>query len=162
MESVENVEQIAQKLQALDEEALTAQIGAYSKAIEISPNADSVDSLANLSAPRGIMDDFLKIGNSVFSSASTQAYELLCTPVGEDSGLAEELDKLMNEKTTEAAAKMSNLLAPVLVSSLGLPQTIALLVGSLIVKKVAKGTSDFICKNWETVLLSDPENPPAA
>lgn len=41
----------------------------------------------------------------------------------------------MGEKTTEAAAKMASLLAPVLVGSSGLPQSIAVLVGTLIVKK---------------------------
>ena len=49
---------------------------------------------------------------------------------------------------------MASLLAPVLVGSLGLPQSIAVLVGTLIVKRVAKGTSNFVCENWEKSLNS--------
>lgn len=58
----------------------------------------------------------------------------------------------MNEKTTEAAAKMTAAPTPVLVGSLGLPQSLAVMVGSLIVKKIAKGISDFICENWKATL----------
>jgi len=91
---------------------------------------------------------------NVFSSVSPKAYELFCSPIGGNTELAAELDKLMNQKTAEAAAKMTGLLAPVLVGSLGLPQSIAVLVGSLVVKKLAKGTSNLVCENWKESLPS--------
>jgi hypothetical protein len=40
----------------------------------------------------------------------------------------------------------------ILVGSLGLPQSIAVLVGSLIAKKIAKGSSYFICERWQQSL----------
>ncbi|PSB17788.1 hypothetical protein C7B61_20660 [filamentous cyanobacterium CCP1] len=147
------VEVVAQSLLVLDEDDLMAQIGARSQAIEASPSAASIDSLEEeLPVPRGAFDDLLKAGRNIFAPASAQSYKILCSPIGGDSELAAELNKLMNEKTAEAAGKMAAALTPVLVGSLGLPQSIAVMVGSLIVKKVAKGTSDFICENWKVTL----------
>lgn len=147
------VEAIAQNLLALDEDDLMAQLGARSQAIEASPDAASLESLEEeVPVPRGAFDDLLKAGQNIFAPASAQAYKILCSPIGGDSDLAKELDKLMNQKTAEAASQMAALLAPVLVGSLGLPQSIAVMVGSLIVKKAAKGTSDFICENWKATL----------
>lgn len=161
------IEAVAQNLLALDEDELMAQLGARSQAIEASPRAASLDSLeAEVPIPRGAFDDLLKAGKSVFAPASTQAYKVLCSPIGGNSDLAKELDKLMNEKTTEAAAKMTAALTPVLVGSLGLPQSLAVMVGSLIVKKIAKGASDLICENWKSSLegatasASSPESSP--
>lgn len=154
------LEAVARGLTALDEDELTAQLGAISQAIEVTPEAASLDSIADTPVPRGAFDGLLQAGANVFNSVSPKAYKLFCSPVGGDSDLAKELDKLMNEKTAEAAAKMTSLLAPVLVGSLGLPQSIAVLVGSLIVKKVAKGASDFVCENWKENLASN-ENLPA-
>jgi hypothetical protein len=164
------VEAVAQNLLALDEDELLAQLGARSQAIEASPTAASIDSLEEeVPVPRGAFDDLLKAGKNVFAPASAQAYKILCSPIGGDSDLAKELDKLMNEKTAEAAAKMTAALTPVLVSSLGLPQSIAVMVGSLIVKKAAKGASDFICENWQATLegsttasVNSPESSPVA
>ncbi len=164
------VEAIAQSLLALDEDDLMAQIGARSQAIEVSSDAASLESLEEeVPVPRGAFDDLLKAGKNIFAPASAQAYKILCSPIGGDSDLAKELDKLMNEKTAEAASQMAAVLTPVLVGSLGLPQSIAVMVGSLIVKKVAKGTSDFICENWKATLegvatpsASGPESSPIA
>lgn len=147
------IEAVAQNLLTLNEEDLMAQIGARSQAIETSPSAASIDSLEEeLPVPRGAFNDLLKAGKNIFAPASAQAYQLLCSPVGGDSELAAELGKLMNEKTAEAAAKMTAALTPVLVGSLGLPQSIAVMVGSLIVKKVAKGASELVCENWKSTL----------
>ncbi len=77
---------------------------------------------------------------------------MLCSPLWGISDLAALLAQIMCQKTTEAAAKMTGLLTPVLVGSLGLPQSIAVMVGTLLVKKAAKGTSDLICENWKTSL----------
>jgi hypothetical protein len=149
------IEAFAKNLLELDENELMAQIGARSQAIEASPRAASIDSLGEeIPVPKGAFDELLKAGENIFAPASAQAYKILCSPIGGDGELAAELDKLMNEKTTEASTKMTAALTPVLVSSLGLPQSIAVMVGSLIVKKIAKGTSDFICENWKATLES--------
>jgi hypothetical protein len=153
MHFMAEIEAVAQNLLALNEDDLMAQIGARSQAIEASPSAASMDALSEeLPVPRGAFDDLLKAGRNIVGPASDQAYKLLCSPVGGNSELAAELNKLMSEKTAEAAAKMTAALTPVLVGSLGLPQSIAVMVGSLIVKKVAKGASDLVCENWKTTL----------
>ena len=144
------VEAVARGLAELDEEDLTAQLGAVSQYIEANPEEDSVDSVEDIPVPRGgAFDDLFKAGMNVFTSVSPKAYGILCSPIGGNGELAAELDKLMNTKTAEAAAKMTKLLTPVLVESLALPQSVAVVVGSLIIKKVAKGTSDFVCENWK-------------
>jgi hypothetical protein len=151
------VEAIAQGLLVLDEEDLMAQIGARSQVIESNPDAASIESLEEeIPVPRGAFDDLLQAGQNIFAPASAQAYTLFCSPLGGASGeLAAELNQLMTQKTTDAAAKMAAAIAPVLVGSLGLPQSIAVMVGSLIVKKIAKGTSDFVCENWKASLERD-------
>jgi hypothetical protein len=160
------VEAIARGLLELDEDELLAQIGVRDQAIEANPSAAAIESLnEEIPVPRGAFDDLLKAGKNVFAPASAQAYKLLCSPIGGDSELAAQLDQLMSEKTAEAAAKMTGLLTPVLVGSLGLPQSIAVMVGTLLVKKTAKGTSDLICENWKTslgaseALPASPETP---
>ena len=54
----------------------------------------------------------------------------------------------MDQNTSEANAKATALLTPIL-ASVGLPQSLAVVVGALLVKKLAKGTSDFICTTWK-------------
>ncbi|MDX2100243.1 MAG: hypothetical protein SFW36_20905 [Leptolyngbyaceae cyanobacterium bins.59] len=155
------VEAIAQGLLALDDEDLMVQIGAQAQVIEASPEAASIESLVEeLPVPKGAFDDLLKAGKNIFAPASAQAYNILCSPLGGDSELAKELEKLMNEKTAEAAAKMTATIAPILVGSLGLPQSIAVMVGALIVKRIAKGASNVICENWKET-LEGPETPSA-
>jgi len=152
------LEGIARSLTELSEDELTAQLGAIAQAVEADSRAGSIDSITDIPVPRGAFDDLLQAGMAVFSSISPKAYGLLCSPIGGNTELAAELDKLMNQKTAEAATQMTGLLTPVLVGSLGLPQSIAVLVGSLIVKKLAKGTSNFICENWKES-FSSPANP---
>lgn len=147
------VEAVAEGLLALDEDELLAQIGVRDQEIENNPDAASLESLSEeIPVPRGAFDDLLNAGKNIFAPASAQAYKILCSPIGGNSELAAELDKLMSQKSAEAAAKMTGLLTPVLVGSLGLPQSIAVMVGTLLVKKAAKGTSDLICENWKASL----------
>ena len=154
------MEAVARSLAELNEDELTAQLGAISHAIAADSRAASLDSIEDIPVPRGAFDELFQAGRHVFSSISPKAYDLFCSPIGGNSELAAELDKLMNQKTAEAAAKMTGLLAPVLVGSLGLPQSVAVLVGSLIVKQVAKGTSNFVCENWKGSL--PPATTPSA
>lgn len=144
------VEAVAQKLLTLDDDELMAQLGARSQIIESSPSNASIDSLEEeVPLPRGGFDYLLKTGKNIYAPASNYAYMILCSPLGHNSDLAEELNKLMYEKTDEASAKMVAALTSVLVDSFGLPQSLAVIIGSLIVKKIARGVSDFLCENWK-------------
>lgn len=155
-----NVETLAQNLSELDEENLTVQLGVLSQYVESNPGAESLitslldeENLDAIPTPRGAFDDLFQAGMQVFNSVSPTAYKICCSPVEgvliKDPDLAKELTKLMDEKTAEATAKATAILAPILSSSgLGLPQSLAVVLGALLVKKLAKGTSDFICINW--------------
>lgn len=148
-----DVNVVVQKLQALDEEELIAQLGMRAQAIESDPSAASIESLSEpMPVPRASCDDVLKTGQNLLNQTSANAYKLMCTPIGGNGDLAKELDQVFNEKTAVAAAKATSLITPVLVSSLGLPQSLAVLLGTLIVKKLAKGTSDLVCDRWQQSL----------
>lgn len=149
-----NVNTLIQKLQELDEDELIAQVGMRVQAIEShQERAASIESLSEpMPVPRASWDDVLKTGQNLLNQTSANTYKLMCTPIGGNGDLAKELNQVLNEKTAEAAAKATSLIAPVLVGSLGLPQSLAVLLGTLIVKKLAKGTSDFICDRWQQSL----------
>ncbi len=152
---------VASKLIELDEDELAARIGMRSqlqtRGGEAELNDDSFDFLDEM-VPRGGFNDFLNAGKDFFSPLNSQAFNLLCTEIGQDSELGKALDNVMNIKTTEAAAKVTAILSPVLVSQLALPQSLAVMVGALIVKKVAKGAADFTCSNWQKSLEAVPAN----
>ena len=158
---------VVQKLQALDEDELIAQLGMRVQALESDPSAASIESLERpMPVPRASWDDVLKTGQNLLNQTSADTYKLMCTPIGGNGDLAKELSQLLNEKTAEAAAKAISLITPVLVGSLKLPQSLAVLLGTLIVKKLAKGTSDFICDRWQQSLgissITSPTTIPAS
>lgn len=145
------LESAARGLLELDEDQLTAKLGLLEQSgagAKGARGADGLEDLYNLPEPRGGLDDLLKIGKNVFGPASEGAYKALCSDIGGDSDLAKELTKLMDQNTSEANAKATALLTPIL-ASVGLPQSLAVVVGALLVKKLAKGTSDFICTTWK-------------
>lgn len=107
--------------------------------------ATSLNYVENLPEPRGGLEDLLKAGQNVFGPSSAGAYRVLCSDV---SDLAKELTKLMDTKTKEASTQAIALLTPILAGG-GLPQSVAIIVGTLLVKKLAKGSSDFICTKWK-------------
>ena len=147
------VEALAQRLVELNEEDLTVQLGALSQYVETNPEAASIESFEEIPVPRGAFDDLLKAGKNVFGPASSDAYKIFCSPVEgvliKDPDLAKELGKLMDQKTTEASAKATAIIAPILTGSLGLPQSLAVIVGALLVKNLAKGAANLICNTWE-------------
>jgi hypothetical protein len=163
-----DVDAIAQKLLKLSEEELTAEVGARAQNIEADPSAGDLEALEAepRAASRASFDDLRKLGQNVFGPASSGAYKVLCSPVGGNSDLAKELDSLMTQKTSEAAAKATALLAPILVGQLALPQSLAVVVGALLVKKLSKGAGDFICNNWKKNIesaggtVNSPESTP--
>ena len=146
------IETIVQDLLALDEEELTTKLGLLDQDLNAGVRgATSIDYVENLPEPRGGIEDLLKVGQNVFGPASAEAYRVLCSDVGDlvkDSDVATELTKLMAQKTTEASTQAVALLTPILAGG-GLPQSVAIVVGTLLVKKLAKGSSDFICTKWK-------------
>ena len=148
-----DVEVVAQKLAELSEDDLTVQLGALAQYVEANPEAGAIASVDEIPVPKGAFDELLKVGKDVFGPKSAGAYNIFCSPVEgvliKDPALAKELTNLMQQKTAEASAKATAILTPVLTGSLGLPQSLAVVIGALLVKKLAQGTSDFICDKWE-------------
>ena len=146
------IETLAQDLLALDEEELTTKLGLLDQDLNAGVRgATSLNYLENLPEPRGGLEDLLKSGQSIFGPASAEAYRVLCSDVGDlvkDADVTTELTKLMAQKTTEASTQAVALLTPILAGG-GLPQSVAIVVGTLLVKKLAKGSSDFICTKWK-------------
>jgi hypothetical protein len=149
---------LAQKLHKLNEVELETMIGmrseSQSRSSMTGETDDSLDSLEEDidTVPRGGLNDFINAGKDFFAPINAQAYKYLCSDIDKDSELGKALSTVMSDKTTEAAAKVTAFLSPVLVTQFALPQALAVLVGTLIVKKVAKGTSDFTCSNWKQAL----------
>lgn len=105
---------------------------------------------------RGIVEDSLTRGKQVFAKVSPMVYRLLCNPLGDrDSDLARELTKLMDLKVDEFAKKAVGLLGPVLVQSLGIPQTLALVIATLLIKKAVSSSANLICESWKESLELD-------
>jgi hypothetical protein len=146
------IETVAQDLLALDEEELTTKLGLLDQDLNAGVRgATSLNYLENLPEPRGGLEDLLKAGQNIFGPASAEAYRVLCSDVGnlvKDADVATELTNLMAQKTTEASTQAIALLTPILAGA-GLPQSVAIVVGTLLVKKLAKGSSDFICTKWK-------------
>jgi hypothetical protein len=145
------VEAVARGLLELEEKDLTIKLGLLDQEVKSDPSASSIDYLNNMPEPKGGFDEFLKAGRNIFGPASAGAYKVLCSDMedlAKDSDLAKELTKLMDQKTAEASAQAAALLTPILASG-GLPQSLAVVVGALLVKKLAEGTSDFICTKWK-------------
>ena len=146
------IETVAQDLLALDEEELTTKLGLLDQDLNAGVRgATSLNYLENLPEPRGGLEDLLKAGQNIFGPASAEAYRVLCSDVGDlvkDADVTTELTKLMAQKTTEASTQAIALLTPILAGA-GLPQSVAIVVGTLLVKKLAKGSSDFICTKWK-------------
>lgn len=161
-----DTEAIVHNLLDLDEDELVAQIGIKAQTIEQDASAAELESLEEpMAIPRAGWSDVFQFGQDVFSDASAKAYKLLCTPLeggsGEANELVQELEKLLGAKTAEATTKATALLAPVLVGSLGLPQSLAVLISTLLVKRLAKGASNLICEKWQASLTPTAEAAPA-
>ncbi|MFM1843785.1 MAG: hypothetical protein RLZZ490_2528 [Cyanobacteriota bacterium] len=155
------IESLAQELLLLNEEELTTKLGLLDRDLNAGVRgAASVQYLESMPEPRAGLEDLFKIGQNLFGPASAGLYKILCSDVGEvvkDSELAQQLTELMNQKNAEASAKAAALITPLLTSG-GLPQSMAVMIGALIVKKLAKGSSDFICTKWQQNIgiVADP------
>ena len=151
------VEVLVESLWELDEEQLEAQLGSRVQAIGddvagrgargVDPaSLQSID--VNVAAKAAIDPRLLDAGRQLFDRVNPLTYELMCKPLGDDAETQKILDETINQNYTKAAG----MLAPVLVSGVGLAPAVATLLATLIIKKIAKTGANAICENWEKSL----------
>jgi hypothetical protein len=151
------VEVLVESLWELDEDQLQAQIGSRVQAIGddvagrgargVDPaSLESID--VNVAARASIDPRFLDAGRQLFDRVNPLTYELMCKPLGDDAETQKILDETINQNYTKAAG----MLAPVLVSGVGLAPAVATLLATLIIKKVSKYMATGICETWEKSL----------
>ncbi len=152
------VEIIVESLWELDEDQLQAQLGSRAQAIEddiagrgargVDPaSLESID--VNVAARASIDPRFLEAGKRLFDRVNPLVYDLMCKPLGDNTDTQKILDETINQNYTKAAG----MLAPVLVSGVGLAPAIATLLATLIIKKVSKYIATGICETWEKSLV---------
>ncbi len=148
------IEVLVESLWELDEDQLAAQIGDRAQAIEddaaglgtkgIDPaSLDSID--VNVAARASIDLRLLEAGQGLFDRVNPLVYELMCQPLGNDPQTQKILDEAIGQNYTKAAG----MLAPVLISGLGLAPAIATLLATLIIKKIANYSATAICETWQ-------------
>ena len=148
------VEAIVASLWELDDDVLEAQLGSRAQAIKddlAGRGARGVDLTSwesidvNVAARASIDPRFLEAGKRVFDRVNPLTYELMCKPLGDDA----ETQKILDETINQNYSKAVGMLAPVLVSGLGLAPAIATLLATLIIKKVSKYLATGICETWD-------------
>ena len=154
------VSQVVQGLWDLDDDILAAELGSRAQAISDdvagrgARGADpaSLDSIDLDVAARAPIDpNFLQVGQRLFARINPMAHELLCKPLGGDDPEAQQvLDEVVNKNYTKAAG----MLAPMLITGLGLAPAIGAMLATLIIKKVSNMTSTAICDTWEKTLAT--------
>ncbi|MEG5157490.1 MULTISPECIES: hypothetical protein [unclassified Microcoleus] len=150
------VEVIVESLWELDEDQLEAQIGSRVQAIGddvagrrgargIDPaSLESID--VNVAARASIDPRFLDAGRQLVDRVNPLAYELMCKPLG---GNDAQTQKILDEASGQNYTKAASMLAPALISGLGLAPAIATLLATLIIKKIANYTATGICETWQ-------------
>jgi hypothetical protein len=155
---VAEIEVIVDSLWELDEEQLEAQIGSHALAIGddvagrgtrgIDPaSLDSID--AGVASKGAINPRFLETGKRLFDRVNPLVYDLMCKPLGDNTDTQKILDETISQNYTKAAG----MLAPVLVSGVGLAPAVATLLATLIIKKIANMGAKAICETWEKSLV---------
>ena len=148
------VEVLVESLWELDEDQLEAQIGSHAQAIGddvagrrakgVDPGSlESID--VNVAARASIDPRLLDAGRQLFDRVNPFIYQLMCKPLGDDPQTQKILDETINQNYTKAAG----MLAPVLVSGVGLAPAVATLLATLIIKKIANYTATGICETWQ-------------
>jgi len=150
---MQDYNELVQQLLELDEESLEAQLGLQIQEMDSDVRGgsqgltiDSIDLDAAARAP--ISPEVLATGQQLLKRLSAGLYDLMCNPLGSDSEAQNVLDEVINQNYVKAAG----MLAPLLVSGLGLAPAIATLIATLVVKKIATSSSQEICKVWKASL----------
>ncbi|MCF3605451.1 hypothetical protein L2E81_01740 [Planktothrix agardhii 1033] len=97
-----------------DEESLEAQLGLQVQGTAKGLTLDSIDLDAAARAP--ISPEVLAAGQQLLKRLNSGLYDLMCNPLGSDSETEKVLDEVINQNYVKAAG----MLAPLLVSGLGL------------------------------------------
>ncbi|CAD0229664.1 hypothetical protein [Planktothrix agardhii] len=138
---MQDYNELIPQLLELDEESLEAELG-----LQVRGTLDSID--INATARAAINPEVLAAGKHFLKQLNSGLYDLMCNPLGSDPETEKVLDEVINQNYTKAAG----ILAPVLVSGLGLTPAIATLIATLVIKKIAKEGSEAICKYWKASL----------
>ena len=138
---MQDYNELIPQLLELDEESLEEQLG-----LQVEGTLDSID--INATARAAINPEVLAAGKHFLKQLNSGLYDLMCNPLGSDPETEKVLDEVINQNYTKAAG----ILAPVLVSGLGLTPAIATLIATLVIKKIAKEGSEAICKSWKASL----------
>lgn len=141
---MQDYNELIPQLLELDEESLEAQLG-----LQVQGTLDSID--INATAKAAINPEVLAAGKHFLKQLNSGLYDLMCNPLGSDPETEKVLDEVINQNYTKAAG----MLAPLLVSGLGLAPAIATLIATLVVKKIAKAGSEEICKSWKASLPTE-------
>ena len=152
------VEVLVESLWELEEDQLEAQIGSCVQAIGddvagrgargVDPaSLESID--VDVAARASLDPRFLDAGRQLFDRVNPLTYELMCKPLGGDDA---ETRKILDETINQNYTKAAGMLAPVLVSGVGLAPAVATLLATLIIKKIAKTGANAICETWEKSL----------
>ncbi|MEP6487202.1 hypothetical protein NDI43_00860 [Microcoleus vaginatus GB2-A3] len=154
------VEAIVESLWELDDDVLEAQLGSRVQAIgdDVAGGVatrgvdltswESID--VNVAARASIDPRFLDAGRQLFDRVNPLTYELMCKPLGGDDA---ETRKILDETINQNYTKAAGMLAPVLVSGVGLAPAVATLLATLIIKKVSKYVATGICETWDKSLV---------
>ncbi|BBD53827.1 hypothetical protein [Planktothrix agardhii] len=146
---MQDYNELIPQLLELDEESLEAQLGLQVQGTAKGLTLDSIDLDAAARAP--ISPEVLAAGQQLLKRLNSGLYDLMCNPLGSDSETEKVLDEVINQNYVKAAG----MLAPLLVSGLGLAPAIATLIATLVVKKIAKAGSEEICKSWKASLPTE-------
>ncbi len=148
------IDVLVKSLWELDEDQLAVQIGDRAQAIEddaaglgtrgIDPaSLDSID--VNVAARASIDPKLLATGQRLFDRVNPLVYDLMCKPLLNDPQTQKILDEAIGQNYTKAAG----MLAPILISGVGLAPAVATLVATLIIKKIANYGATAICDTWK-------------
>lgn len=146
---MQDYNELIPQLLELDEESLEEQLGLQVQGTAKGLTLDSIDINAAARAP--ISPEVLAAGQQLLKRLNSGLYDLMCNPLGSDSETEKVLDEVINQNYVKAAG----MLAPLLVSGLGLAPAIATLIATLVVKKIAKAGSEEICKSWKASLPTE-------
>lgn len=143
---MQDYNELIPQLLELDEESIEAELGLQVQSTAKGLTLDSID--INATAKAAINPELLAAGKNFLKQLNSGLYDLMCNPLGSDPETEKVLDEVISQNYTKAAG----ILAPVLVSGLGLTPAIATLIATLVIKKIAKEGSEAICKSWKASL----------
>ena len=144
------IEDLVEQMVKLDEKELVLRLGLSAKRISSdltrSASIDFIDLSTRTVLTRANEED-LTFGERLFKRLNANSYELLCKDPF-DGEILKELKKALDENTGKAAG----MLAPILVTNLGLAPAIAAIITALIIKTLANSVATTICEAWAEAL----------